>query len=108
MQLAPPRYVQSSLHRSICSSAGCWHLSLLEAARHEGGATGDAQMQPQRWAGSQQPRDAEVQDVVVVFDSGEGVVGVWGARRQIVILQRQGQCEALHTCSTMHLSQGSA
>ena len=61
----------------------------MEAAWHEQAAAVDAQVQAQRWAGGQQLRQAAVQDVVVVVDTADPVVGVRGPRIHVSILQGQ-------------------
>jgi hypothetical protein len=63
-----------------------WHLGRMEAAWHEQAAAEDAQVQAQRWAGGQQLRQAAVQGVVMVVDTGKPVVGVRGPRKHVVIL----------------------
>ena len=73
----------------------------MEAAWHEEAAAADAQVQAQRWAGGQQPWQATVQDVVVVVDTADPVVGVRGPRNHVLIIQGKCQRKAFHPCTTL-------
>jgi hypothetical protein len=71
----------------------------MEAAWHEEAAAADVQVQAQRWADGQQLWQAAAQDVVVVVDAADAVMGVRGMRFHMVIFQAKRQREALHTCA---------